>query len=470
MFNPHAPIIKLSQRLGLPTSPAGVCRGLAAMGVLAGLANDLFTLHCRLVFLRAVHEGKVNLEFNSSFFANPFIASPILKLKDKEVNFFMEYPQPVNGQTGRMITVNQRDIESFLTMLNAMQCPGKYAALNIEGRPRSQHEMLEWLPWFAPTEIEKSGKSIEQSNPKTGCYTREELKRYFELLTSITETAPICLLLTGYDHSIAVQYDPGSSNRDHKWAIVGGNGVKRLSPSDLADYIYDHHFRSEEHSFLPLASVLYYTDRLAKDFDTLGGNEEWRQIHEDLGMMREKVNSLSVLGEFSWLSMAAYAGDIPTVKRLLPHDSKVMHPELYYSPLMAAVQNHDFEMILTLLEEPSVAPTWTMLAYMSKSELLEYITSRSAEEALTLCQKALDPNTGLGKFFALDSVLNLANGDIGILTKIAQKEKELRATVEATTDSNFYEDILVVDSLQDLLKVKESRPAVDETADSTFSP
>lgn len=181
----HAGMLAYMQSLGYPIEDAGLCRGLATMGMQAILSGDIDSFNKRIAVIDdAPH--------------NPSL-----------------------------------DIKAFFDGILLYQSPKDFMHLNANITNMISQDPGLGLSLVQPELLEKKGGASRIAY-FSGAYTRDELLTYFKLLRESlcddsATVAPFALVIANINHAITVGFDPTKK----EWIFIDANSLPvQRSPSD----------------------------------------------------------------------------------------------------------------------------------------------------------------------------------------------------------------------------------------------
>lgn len=309
-------LIKTFEKLGYSCPSAGVCFGLALMGIQALLLNDLGTFDERLLLL----------------------------------------------SLGEMTS----DIGAFAEGVLMHQQPEVYASWFEAAEVLTQSALLS----FSLMKSEKlSEAGLAMFSPFTGVYSLGELVDYFSSLKkAINQTReasgrktehPFSIVLRSHEHAITVAFDP---NKD-KWILINANyddgrSQEFSNEKDLARAVHkslqlNRDTRSSKNNIV-ISSQIFTTSRNQKTtnhiYNAWKETGRFRKIHM---VTSEKAQaSTSNYDHASWLLLATMTKDQKLVKALLDKGANPNQAtkDTGTFPLLLAAENNDAKSLSHLID------------------------------------------------------------------------------------------------------------------------
>jgi hypothetical protein len=132
-----------------------------------------------------------------------------------------------------------------------------------------------------PEKLERLGGIAQLTLSPGGCYSKEELVKYFTYLNKIFYECdyPISLICQSADHNVTIGYDHQTST----WIAGDPNQLppSNMSDEDIANYIHKAYFESENTIFSAKISVAKpYENELQSIIKNLQSSEEWNELQE----------------------------------------------------------------------------------------------------------------------------------------------------------------------------------------------
>lgn len=295
-------IITASTRHNIPTDRKGVCFGISTMAALAGLVSDIDNFYSRLKTIENLNfKDDSNKSTSSKLDENTSSSKSQSKLDESKYD------------ASGIPSLNQ-DIENFLGLVNMFQNPGNFERLfNEKPREYSQQKAFEQINSFKPVNLQSE---ILLKKPFSGCYSKAEMGKFFQILTSLDVSSPLSLVLYNIDHAISVNIDPIAKSYtivDPNTGIFSGNDAKEMSQQITKSLFGDKNI-NDKYFIFSTNLLCAGNDNDKKLINQVDEDVDWKKMHE---VTDKKAFYTNGYEDTTWLMHAAGFDNSDTFRSLV---------------------------------------------------------------------------------------------------------------------------------------------------------
>jgi len=287
----HGEFIEYMQRVGYRSNSAGICFGLAHMGVQAILCEDLSS------FKKHLQDIEEDIENNDKL--GSLMAEEDIRKK----------PWMTEVEIQKLT-----DIRAFCDGVELYFQPRCYKNLFLEDARPFLHDAMKTSPLIDSSKMTEQ-QGLYQAASISGVYEEQDLVKLLKLLKEIMSNdlnKPIALEISSIGHSICIGRIPNIK----QWVFIDANCLppKWLSEEALARKIKRSLRNTEK---IILTANIYSTKNNQDAVDNIisdwRNNEIYQRIH---AVTPEKARYVNKRKE-TWLHHAARVGDLRLTKELL---------------------------------------------------------------------------------------------------------------------------------------------------------
>jgi ankyrin repeat protein len=247
----------------------------------------------------------------------------------------------------------------FPSFLNIISKKGDFLQGN---KITLQFENSSWVtPVIQPHALEKKGGETQLAL-FTGSYKREEFPDYFKILRNKLKEKkindPVILSLSFSDHAISIMFDPIADTwrifEIYKMPYNQDELKQHVFPgtTNISEKIADDLF-SKEGNIL-IKTIVSTTNEAEKRVKP--AIDAWLEDLTPLHEVTKEKASLNDKGGFSWLHIAAQAGDVKKIKELLSHNANINNKYKGNTALHFAAARGLIESVVILLSDQKLKP------------------------------------------------------------------------------------------------------------------
>lgn len=352
-YGKHSRVIRRMENFGYPEDDDGICFGIANMGVIAILADDVKKFNDRLEWIDKystnVLATKVEEEKQKQIYLLENEYAEVEQSEEKlNAAIKKQISEKVNAhRTEQEIAV--LEIPAFFDGVHLLANPYLYQHLFESKQPAFCQDAEHVFLYILPKKLDASG-GIIKADAYSGLYgdndlDDNDLEDYFSSIESVIgkSNIPFAMVLTNTSHAITIGYD----YKSHHWVCIDANQlpVKYITTNAEAKEFVLKAFRAVKK--VALTTTIFTTQQnrepLQKMLKDLEGIQKWKNIH---AVTKAKADSIDDNGD-SWLDCATQTGNVAVVKALLNENLSINMS----SALQQAVQKNYIDIARHILEK-----------------------------------------------------------------------------------------------------------------------
>ncbi|MHB1948530.1 MAG: ankyrin repeat domain-containing protein [Gammaproteobacteria bacterium] len=366
----------LCRELGYKSSDAGLCYGIAAMGVQAALADDLKTFDERSEQIRRIAE---QVYADKPEKRADLMLETIREIEEEARAADAEHEAPTRQEkvnqlrqrlTQKSAALYAQEIKAAIDKrkhkLPLTAKEAKLVEIDVFFNGVNEHfhnqnaEMT--FPLFMPVRLDKPAEEKEAKGavygissidkPFTGIYDKQELTTYFSSLRESLEkepafTRPITLLLGNIVHEITVGYDP----KKKAWFCIDANHLPTQEAADddkIAAIVLSALSNNEN---VALSTKIFTNESHADEALLRIQNWQATDSFKDLQKITPKKIVKTDSAGLTWLLQAIKIGEVDKAKDLIRQGADPNQGNKVRFPLSEAVRRGNLQMLKMLIDE-----------------------------------------------------------------------------------------------------------------------